>query len=45
MIRIDGEPGTLASPAAALQLGIGTVYQDPLVYPEFFSVAQSRLDS
>jgi rhamnose transport system ATP-binding protein len=33
-IRIDGQPVTLASPAAALQLGIGTVYQDPLVYPE-----------
>ena len=34
MIRIDGEPVTLASPGAALRLGIGTVYQDPLVYPE-----------
>jgi ABC-type sugar transport system ATPase subunit len=34
MIRIDGEPVTLASPAVALQLRIGTVYQDPLVYPE-----------
>ena len=33
-IQIDGKPVTLASPAAALQLGIGTVYQDPLVYPE-----------
>ena len=33
-IRIEGQPVTLASPAAALQLGIGTVYQDPLVYPE-----------
>ena len=33
-IRIDGQPVTLASPAAALRLGIGTVYQDPLVYAE-----------
>jgi rhamnose transport system ATP-binding protein len=33
-IHMDGGPVTLASPAAALQLGIGTVYQDPLVYPE-----------
>jgi rhamnose transport system ATP-binding protein len=33
-IRIDGQPVSLTSPAAALQLGIGTVYQDPLVYPE-----------
>jgi rhamnose transport system ATP-binding protein len=34
MIRIDGQPVTLASPATALRLGIGTVYQDPLVYPD-----------
>ena len=34
IIRIDGVPVTLASPGAALRLGIGTVYQDPLVYPE-----------
>jgi ABC-type sugar transport system ATPase subunit len=33
-IRIDGQPVTLASPGAALRLGIGTVYQDPLVYPD-----------
>ena len=34
IIRIDGVPVTLPSPGAALRLGIGTVYQDPLVYPE-----------
>ena len=33
-IMINGAPVTLASPADALHLGIGTVYQDPLVYPE-----------
>jgi len=33
-ITINGETVTLSSPADALRLGIGTVYQDPLVYPE-----------
>jgi len=33
-IRIDGEAVTFSSPADGLRLGIGTVYQDPLVYPE-----------
>jgi ABC-type sugar transport system ATPase subunit len=33
-IRIDGQVVTLSSPADGLRLGIGTVYQDPLVYPE-----------
>src|SRR5919204_375419 len=33
-IRIDGQVATLSSPADGLRLGIGTVYQDPLVYPE-----------
>src|SRR6266566_4133779 len=33
-IRIDGQAVTRSSPAAGLRLGIGTVYQDPLVYPE-----------
>jgi len=34
MIHIDGRPVTFSSPADGLRLGIGTVYQDPLVYPE-----------
>src|SRR2546421_4740968 len=33
-IRIDGQVVTLSSPADGLRLGIGTVYQDPLVYAE-----------
>lgn len=33
-ISIDGKPVSLSSPADALHMGIGTVYQDPLVYPE-----------
>src|SRR5437763_2337076 len=33
-IRIDGQAVRLSSPADGLRLGIGTVYQDPLVYPE-----------
>src|SRR5713226_4060708 len=33
MIQFDGRPVSLSSPADALHLGVGTVYQDPLVYP------------
>jgi rhamnose transport system ATP-binding protein len=33
-IEFDGKPVTFSSPSDALRLGIGTVYQDPLVYPE-----------
>lgn len=33
-IAVDGHVVTLSSPADGLRLGIGTVYQDPLVYPE-----------
>jgi ABC-type sugar transport system ATPase subunit len=34
LIRIGSEQVSLSSPAAALRLGVGTVYQDPLVYAE-----------
>src|SRR5437764_150816 len=33
-IQFDGKQVSLSSPSDALHLGIGTVYQDPLVYPE-----------
>lgn len=33
-IRVDNAVVSLSSPSDALRLGIGTVYQDPLVYPE-----------
>ena len=33
-ISIEGKSVSLSSPADALHMGIGTVYQDPLVYPE-----------
>ncbi len=34
VMRVEGKVVALSSPGAALRLGIGTVYQDPLVYPE-----------
>lgn len=33
-IQFDGKRVAFSSPSDALRLGIGTVYQDPLVYPE-----------
>lgn len=39
-IKYRGEPVTFATPRSALEAGIATVYQDPLVYPEL-SVAEN----
>ena len=34
IIRVDGQPGSFASPAEAIRHGIGMLHQDPLDFPQ-----------